>query len=128
MNLKAIHQIIRGNTGSREVLNPGAVFVAVNEEAQYLLRVGAAVRTDEAPAKTAPTPVIPLNTGGGEGGENTGEGSGSTEDDTVEEVELADMTVAALRELAEMRGIDLGSASKKGDIIAAIEAAEEDII
>lgn len=128
MNLKAIHQIIRGDKDNREVINPGQVFVAVNEEAQYLLRVGAAARTEEAPRKTAPTPVTPLNTGGGEGGENTGEGSGSTEDDPVDEVELADMTVAELRELADARGIDLGNASKKGDIIAAIEAAEEDII
>lgn len=119
MNLKAIHQIIRGDKDNREVINPGQVFVAVNEEAQYLLRVGAAARTEEAPRKTDPALAIPANNGGEGNGEGNGEQNGA---------ELADMTVAALRELAEMRGIDLGSASKKGDIIAAIEAAEEDII
>lgn len=116
MNLKAIHQIIRGDKDNREVINPGQVFVSVNEEAQYLLRVGAAARTEETPRKTDPALVVPANNGNGEG---NGEGDGA---------ELAGMTVAELRELADARGIDLGNASKKGDIIAAIEAAEEDII
>jgi hypothetical protein len=36
---------------------------------------------------------------------------------------LADMTIAQLKDLAAERAIDLGEATKKADIIAAIEAA-----
>ena len=38
---------------------------------------------------------------------------------------LASMTVADLKGLAEAEGIDLGDATKKADIIAAIELARE---
>lgn len=38
--------------------------------------------------------------------------------------ELGDMTVAKLKALAEEKNIDLGDATKKADIVAAIEAAE----
>lgn len=38
---------------------------------------------------------------------------------------LADMTVPALKALAEERGVDLGDATKKADIIAALELAAE---
>lgn len=38
---------------------------------------------------------------------------------------LADHTVAELKALAEAEGIDLGDASKKDDIVAAIELARE---
>lgn len=38
---------------------------------------------------------------------------------------LSSNTVAELREIAEAEGIDLGDASKKADIIAAIELARE---
>lgn len=36
---------------------------------------------------------------------------------------LADMTIAQLREVAAAEGLDLGAATKKADIVAAIEAA-----
>jgi hypothetical protein len=36
-----------------------------------------------------------------------------------------DMTIAELKEHADKKGVDLGSATKKDDIIAAIKAAEE---
>lgn len=36
---------------------------------------------------------------------------------------LADHTVAELREIAEQEGIDIGDATKKADIVAAIELA-----
>ncbi len=36
---------------------------------------------------------------------------------------LADMTVAQLKDLAVARGVDLGEATKKADIIAAIEGS-----
>lgn len=39
---------------------------------------------------------------------------------------LNTLTVPQLKELAAERGIDLGDATKKADIIAAIELAEED--
>lgn len=40
---------------------------------------------------------------------------------------LSALTVPKLRELADERGIDLGTATKKAEIIAAIEAAQPDI-
>lgn len=39
--------------------------------------------------------------------------------------ELSDMTVAELKAVAEAEAIDLGDASKKADIVAAIELARE---
>lgn len=45
------------------------------------------------------------------------------EDDAPEA--LADMTVAELKALAEVEGIDLGDATKKADIVSAIELARE---
>lgn len=39
--------------------------------------------------------------------------------------DLSDLTVVELRALAKERGVDLGDASKKDDIIAAIELATE---
>lgn len=42
------------------------------------------------------------------------------------EQKLEDLTNAALKELAEERDIDLGGATKKADIIAAIESAMAD--
>lgn len=47
------------------------------------------------------------------------------QDDTNDVKSLGDMTVAELRALAETRGIDLGEAQRKGDIIAALEAAAQ---
>ncbi|MXP42978.1 hypothetical protein [Allopontixanthobacter sediminis] len=41
------------------------------------------------------------------------------------DTELADMKVADLKALAESEGIDLGDATKKDDIISAIELARE---
>lgn len=42
----------------------------------------------------------------------------------VKSDDLADLTVVELRALAKERGVDLGDATKKPDIIAAIEAAD----
>jgi hypothetical protein len=39
---------------------------------------------------------------------------------------LADLTVAALKALAAERGVDLGDAAKKADIVAALELAAEE--
>lgn len=41
-------------------------------------------------------------------------------------VDLQSMRVADLRQLAKDRGVDLGDATKKDDIIAALELAEEE--
>lgn len=38
---------------------------------------------------------------------------------------LADLTVAQLKALAEARGVDLGDATKKADMVAALELAAE---
>ena len=46
---------------------------------------------------------------------------------TTEEIELGSMTVPALREFAEERGIDLQGATRKDDIIEAIEAGSGDV-
>lgn len=43
----------------------------------------------------------------------------------VQGVDLDEMTVADLRELADEREIDLGDARRKADIIAAIQLADE---
>lgn len=48
----------------------------------------------------------------------------SEEPEGEAETELQAMTVAQLKELAENRGIDLTGATKKADIIAAIEAVD----
>jgi len=61
-------------------------------------------------------PKHPLDHDGDDkaGGFNPGEGN-----------ELADMTVNDLKALAEAEAIDLGDATKKADIVAAIELARE---
>ena len=43
----------------------------------------------------------------------------------IEGVPLEDHTVAELKDLAEKDGIDLGGATKKADIIAAIESSDK---
>jgi hypothetical protein len=45
------------------------------------------------------------------------------EEEEDETVDLSKLTVDALKALAEERGVDLGDATKKADIIAAIELA-----
>lgn len=53
--------------------------------------------------------------------------SGDDVDATPEEIQgklLEDSTVAELRGLAADQGVDLGDATKKADIIAAIESAQ----
>lgn len=50
----------------------------------------------------------------------------AADDDDDAPKELAHMTVAELRALAEAEGIDLGDAAKKADIVAAIELAREE--
>lgn len=47
------------------------------------------------------------------------------DDDDDQDKPLADLTVARLRALAEAETIDLGDATKKDDIVAAIELARE---
>lgn len=45
-------------------------------------------------------------------------------EDATDNVDLSKMNVADLKAYAEANGIDLGDASKKADILAAIQAAE----
>ena len=47
------------------------------------------------------------------------------EEEDENSVDLSKLTVDALKALAEERGVDLGDATKKADIIAAIELAAE---
>lgn len=46
---------------------------------------------------------------------------------TVEEIDLSELTVAELKAKADELGIDLGGATRKDDIIAAIEASSGEV-
>lgn len=71
---------------------------------------------DQTPASTDLGLADPLDhDGNGRKGGSTADGEGF----------YGSMTVPDLKALAETRGIDLGDASKKADIIAAIELADE---
>lgn len=110
--LKAVHQIVRGVSGKREVLDPGDVFETEGDEATYLLRIGAAIKTGEAPRAAKPG--------------KTGEQDPDTKNPGKS---IDDMTVNELLAEADARGIEIPEGvTKKADIKAVIEDAEEDII
>lgn len=100
-----------------------------NPEAHYLL-VGAGCETSEYAALTAGLPESELPTLRALLGieETVGEldgGAGGSEEDTDGDGEVSayeGMTVAELKKLAADRNLDLEGATKKADIIAALEA------
>ena len=128
--LKAIHEIIRGNTGKREVIAPGVVFSADKAEGDSLLRLGAAVQL-AASAESVVQQLVQDDTGVATTQEPEGtEGTEGTVDNgaDADAPQLPSMTVAQLREYADARGIEVKDGLKKAEILAVIEAAEEDII
>lgn len=79
-----------------------------------------AERANQSDAPTAGTGNTPGAPGAGDAENDlSGNGSGVGADDP-----LADKTVNQLKAYAEEKGIDLGDATKKADIIAAIQLAE----
>ena len=70
-----------------------------------------------------PEPDEPDDDDQGEGDE--GEGSVGKTDPVTDAVDLTGLDLGGLRALAAERGVDLQGATRKGDIIAALEAAAE---
>ncbi len=60
----------------------------------------------------------------GDAGSGDADGEAPTDGDDAGDQLLADLDLAGLRALAAERGVDLQGATRKADIIAALEAAE----
>lgn len=137
--LRAVHQIVRGS-GRREIVNPNDIFQAEGDEAEFLLRVGAAVPSSQAPAAPKPpTPTVQKQVEEKLDDDATDDADGDSTDEPADDEpaddepaagkDLAEMTVKELLAEADARGIDVPKTiTKKADIIAYIEGAEEDII
>lgn len=69
--------------------------------------------------------VQPLKFGGK--GDHDGDGADGGGIPAAPATAIADMTIAALREYAELNGIDLAGLTRKADIVAAIEAGPRQV-
>lgn len=128
-NLKAIHEIVRGSK-VREVIKPKEVFEASEADAKFLVTAGAAVETNEAITVKQSAPAASEVSKVGHGGQvqDVQLGDKAPAGTETSEKALADMTVEELREYADLHGIEVKAGLKKAEVLAAIEAAEEDII
>ncbi len=101
--LVAIHEIVRDDeNGKRVAVQPGKSFTASKEEAVYLKELGAA--KDAVKEEGAEAPAEETNAG------------------------LEDMTKAELLALAEQKGVEVDKQANKATILAAIQAADSELI
>lgn len=133
VTLKAVHEIVRGGAGKRETIAPGSLFQTEGSEAEYLLRIGAAVKAagGAAPVAAPPIPVVSTGEGGGDDDGNPEDDGGGEDENSGDDGEgksLSEMTVKELRARADALGIEVDANAKKADLLEALIEAEEDII
>lgn len=154
IKMTAVHEIVRGIRGEREVIPPAAQFSASESEADYLTRIGAALRTGEVVQRTSAAPTSTVVTGKttqentdapettdaendtpaadtGDDTADTDAGDETTTEDAGTEAgdqdkPLSEMTVKELVAYAEVRQIEVNPKARRDAIIETILAAEQD--